>query len=97
MDCSLGDVFVFTYTGTTGESFTGNTINAIEGKTYYLIGQHKSSVDNTFEIQDTNNFNSIIRILTKNRWQANSFIVINGQIICVNSSNLTQIVGNFPY
>lgn len=97
MDCSLGDVFVFTYTGTGSQTFTGMTTNAIEGKTYYLIGQHKSAVDNNFEIEDNNAFNNIIRLTQTNKWQVNSFFVLNGQIISVNSDNLPIITGSFPY
>jgi hypothetical protein len=100
MDCNLGDVFVFTYTGTTAQTYTATTTNAIEGKTYYLVAQHKGATNSSFIIVDNSNWNDITNLTGANsnlRWTVNSFYVVNGKIICANGQNMTKVQGNYPY
>ena len=96
MDCSLGDVFVFTASGmTSDQTWTAQTINAVVGKTYKVIWQNK---DNNDIATLTNNTNSqSITVVSANRWMVGEFIVLNNYILCPSSTSNTFITGNFPY
>jgi hypothetical protein len=86
MDCSLGDVFVFTFTGSSAQTFTADTTNSIAGKTYYAILQNASSPSSSFGLVDQNDVYPIGNVSQTNRTVIRPFLVINGRQVVYLSS-----------
>lgn len=96
MDCSLGDVFVYTTSGFTGPKvWTADTINAVVGKTYKVVWQNKDDDSSSTLTNNTNSQN--IAVVSAGRWMVGEFIVLNGFILNPSSVDNTFISGNFPY
>jgi len=95
LDCSLGDVFLFTSTITSGNGiWSANTINALSGKNYYIIFQNKG---NQIAYISDNSNSQVINYAPQGKWNVNSFIVLNGYTLCHSALYTTQVTGNFPY